>query len=91
METHDAIEQRRSIRRYQDRAVSEDDIRAILRAATLAPSGKNTQPWRFVVVQGDEKRAEMVDLMRQGIESGSPRASTPAAAAGRPALWHGHP
>ncbi len=68
METHDAIEQRRSIRRYQDRVVSEDDIRAILRAATLAPSGKNTQPWRFVVVQGDEKRAEMVALMRQGIE-----------------------
>ena len=49
--------------------MSEDDIRAILRAATLAPSGKNTQPWRFIVVQGDNKRAEMIDLMRQGIET----------------------
>ena len=68
MEIQDAIEQRRSIRKYQDRPVSEEDVRALLRAATLAPSGKNRQPWRFVVVQGDEKRAQMVNLMRQGIE-----------------------
>ena len=67
MLVQDAIAQRRSIRRYKETPVSEEDIRAVLLAATLAPSGKNTQPWRFVVVQGDERRAEMVRLMREGI------------------------
>jgi nitroreductase len=67
MQVLDAITQRRSIRRFKETPVSEDDIRAILHAATLAPSGKNRQPWRFVVVEGETARAEMVRLMRAGI------------------------
>ena len=67
MEVQEAIAQRRSIRRFRQTPVSEEDIRAVLHAATLAPSGKNRQPWRFVVVKGDERRAEMVVLMREGI------------------------
>ncbi|MCJ7551408.1 MAG: nitroreductase [Anaerolineae bacterium] len=66
MNTVEAIGARRSIRRFTDAPVSEEEIRALLEAATLAPSGMNRQPWRFVVVQG-EKRAEMVDLMRSAI------------------------
>lgn len=66
MKTLESIGARRSIRKYTDAPVSEEDIRELLEAATLAPSGKNRQPWRFVVVQG-EKCAEMVDLMRAGI------------------------
>ncbi|MGI5916232.1 MAG: nitroreductase family protein [Anaerolineae bacterium] len=66
MNTLDAIAARRSIRKFTDEPVSEDDLRAILTAAIQAPSGKNRQPWRFIVVQG-EQRAEMVRLMRQGI------------------------
>ncbi len=66
MKTLEAIEQRRSIRRFQDASISDEQIREILRAATLAPSGKNAQPWRFIVVK-DDKRAEMVRLMREGI------------------------
>ncbi|MCU0522219.1 MAG: nitroreductase family protein [Anaerolineae bacterium] len=67
MLVQDAIAQRRSIRRYKEQPVSEEDIRAVLHAATLAPSGKNRQPWRFVVVHGEARRAEMVAVMRQGI------------------------
>jgi nitroreductase len=37
-----------------------------LTAGTQAPSAKNRQPWRFVVVTGDS-RAEMVRVMREGI------------------------
>jgi nitroreductase len=66
MNTLDAIAARRSIRRFRDEPVSDEDLRTILAAAVQAPSGKNAQPWRFVVVQG-EHRAEMVRLMRQGI------------------------
>ena len=68
MQTLEAIAQRRSIRRYKDTPVTDEQIRSILEAAILAPSGKNRQPWRFVVVRG-EKRAEMVQVMRAGIES----------------------
>ena len=66
MNTLETIGARRSIRRFTGAPVSEDEIRALLEAATLAPSGMNRQPWRFVVVQG-EKRAEMVDIMNSVI------------------------
>jgi nitroreductase len=68
MQTLEAIAQRRSIRKYKDAPVTDEQICAILHAATLAPSGKNRQPWRFVVVRG-EKRAEMVQVMRAGMEA----------------------
>ncbi len=68
MQTMDVIRDRRSIRRFKETPVPEEEIRAILHAATLAPSGKNRQPWRFVVVQ-DEQRDEMVRIMRNGIEA----------------------
>ncbi|MBN1248818.1 MAG: nitroreductase [Anaerolineae bacterium] len=68
MDTLKAIKTRRSIRKFKDQPVPEDEIRALLEAATLAPSGKNRQPWRFVVVQGD-RRQEMVARMRAGIAS----------------------
>ncbi|MGC9393422.1 MAG: nitroreductase family protein [Anaerolineae bacterium] len=68
MQTLEAIAQRRSIRKFKDDAVTDEQIRALLYAATLAPSGKNGQPWRFVVVRG-EKRAEMIATMRAGMEA----------------------
>jgi nitroreductase len=67
MKTLAAIEARRSIRVFKDDTIPAEALQTILRAATLAPSGKNRQPWRFVVVEGD-KRAEMVRVMRQGVE-----------------------
>jgi nitroreductase len=66
MNTLDTIAARRSIRAFQDKPVPEEVVRQILTAGTQAPSGKNRQPWRFIVVQG-EARAEMVRVMRQGI------------------------
>lgn len=44
----------RSIRRYTNEAIPEDALRAILFAATRAPSGSNRQPFRFLVLtKGD--------------------------------------
>lgn len=68
METNEAIEGRRSIRKFKDQSVPESEIRALIEAATLAPSGKNRQPWRFVVVE-EAERDEMVQIMRGGIEN----------------------
>ena len=66
MNTREAIAARRSIRRFKPEPIPEEALQAILLAGTQAPSGKNKQPWRFIVVQG-EARAEMVDVMHQGI------------------------
>jgi nitroreductase len=50
---------RRSIRRYEDREVPEDLIRRVLDAARFAPSARNRQPWRFVVVRDPEIRGRL--------------------------------
>ncbi len=42
---------RRSIRKFTDDKISEDDLRLILESARQAPSGENAQPWRFIVVK----------------------------------------
>jgi nitroreductase len=67
MNTLDAIAARRSIRRFKNTSIPPDCLQAILKAGTQAPSGKNRQPWRFVVVDC-ARRAEMIQVMRAGIE-----------------------
>jgi nitroreductase len=47
----ETIRKRRSIRKYQDRQVSDGVIETLLRAAMQAPSARNLQPWEFVVVK----------------------------------------
>ncbi len=60
MSIFEAIQGRRSIRTYTNQAVPATVIEEILEAARLAPSGSNTQPWRFIVVRSDEARARIV-------------------------------
>lgn len=67
MDVLKVIAARRSIRKFKEKPVPDETIKTILTAAIQAPSGKNRQPWRFVVVKG-EKCKEMVQIMRQGIE-----------------------
>lgn len=42
---------RRSLRRYQQRPVSDELITQMLNAAIWAPSAHNRQPWRFAVIR----------------------------------------
>ena len=51
MEVADAIELRRSVRRYKDREVPEGMLKAILRAGHMAPSAGNMQGRDFIVVR----------------------------------------
>ncbi len=46
----DSIRRRYSCRAYQDKNIEQDKLDSILEAARLAPSARNTQDWRFVVV-----------------------------------------
>ena len=56
MNVSDAIAQRRSIKRYQDRSVPREAIEALLDAAVLAPNHRLTQPWRFYVLGAESRR-----------------------------------
>ncbi|MCB2290155.1 nitroreductase family protein [Clostridium sp. CS001] len=49
-----AIFNRRSIRKYEDKPVEKEKIDKLLRAAMQAPSAGNQQPWEFMVVQDKE-------------------------------------
>jgi nitroreductase len=55
----EAIQQRRSIRKFLDKPVPREMIDEILEAARLAPSGSNRQPWRFLVVTDPDERAKL--------------------------------
>lgn len=63
METIKAIYGRRSIRKYKPDDIRDEDLKRILDAGMMAPSGVNKQPWFFVVVKSDEKRKELMDAM----------------------------
>ena len=41
----------RAVRTFTAEPIPEDLLLAILDAATRAPSGSNTQPWRFLVIR----------------------------------------
>ena len=51
MQTLEAIHQRRSIRKFSDAPVGDEQVEALLRAAMSAPSAGNAQPWQFIVVR----------------------------------------
>lgn len=62
-----AIYDRRSIRKFIDKPISEKDMTDIIQSGIKAPSSKNRQPWKFIVIQGNAKE-EMLKNFRQGIE-----------------------
>lgn len=75
----EAIEKRRSIRKYKSDPVSSSVLEEIIRAGTLAPSSKNRQPWRFVVAEGQSK-VQMVEAMEKGLKREKSRPFLPESA-----------
>ena len=57
--TLELLKKRRSIRRYTDQAVTDEQIRQLLEAAMAAPSASNIQPWEFVVVRDPELKRQL--------------------------------
>lgn len=59
MDVFEAIRGRRSFRSYTDTKVEEEKIQKILDAGRLAPSAKNRQEWKFIVVTDARKRQSL--------------------------------
>lgn len=65
MEVTEAIDRRRSIRRFKDEPVPEERLRAILEAARKAPSWEDIQPWHFIVVRDQGMKDKLGRLANQ--------------------------
>jgi nitroreductase len=59
MELLPEIEKRRSVRSFTAKALDKDQVDRIVEAGRIAPSAKNRQEWRFVVVQKKETRERL--------------------------------
>jgi nitroreductase len=67
MQTWDAITSRRNVRSYADQPISAQHLDQILEAGRRAPSGRNSQPWDFVVVTD---RDQLVELSKVWVGAG---------------------
>lgn len=54
---------RRSVRKYEESDVSEEQLNQVLEAATLAPSWANKQGWHILVVKSPEVRAKLSEAI----------------------------
>lgn len=57
---YSVVESRRSVRVYTNDPIPEAVVRRCLRAATMAPSSSNLQPWGFYWVTSPNKKAELI-------------------------------
>ncbi len=60
MDVYEAMRTRTSVRGYRSDPVSDDTLKRILDAARIAPSGKNGQPWTFIVIRDRDIRERLV-------------------------------
>lgn len=58
------IKARRSVRAYKTRQVAEEDLLAILEAATYAPSGMHLETWHFTAIQNADKLTELNERIK---------------------------
>ncbi|MGN7456199.1 nitroreductase family protein [Paenibacillus pasadenensis] len=60
---HEVIKSRRSVRKYDpDFKLTDEEIKELLTTATLAPSGSNMQPWRFIVITDSELKQKLLPI-----------------------------
>ncbi len=74
MDLFDAIKGRKSIRRFKNTPVPDQDIRRILDAGRLAPSANNTQPWSFMVIRDRSVLQKMAGATRDMLDRMIPHA-----------------
>uniref|UniRef100_A0A7C4CER8 Nitroreductase n=1 Tax=candidate division WOR-3 bacterium TaxID=2052148 RepID=A0A7C4CER8_UNCW3 len=64
MDFYEVVRRRTSIRAYKPDPIPEDALNRVLEAGRLAPSAKNFQPWKFIVVKDPAVKAALVPACR---------------------------
>jgi nitroreductase len=65
MKIIETILSRKSIRRYSSMPVEDQKIRTMIESARLAPSGMNTQPWNYILVQKTDTKKRIAAVCKQ--------------------------
>jgi len=66
MDALEAIKTRRSIRRYKKTPVPQEKLEEILDAGRWAPSARNSQPWKFIVLSDSQVKEKVAELLAFG-------------------------
>ena len=64
MDVYQAIQNRRTVRRYEQTPLSIEQLRGYVDAARLAPSGANLQPLKYVIVHSAEMVRQIFEHVR---------------------------
>lgn len=64
MDVSEAIRKRRSVRKYQARKIENDKLDRVLEAGRLAPSARNLQEWKFIVVRDGSRRKRLAEAAK---------------------------
>lgn len=60
MDFFELVQLRKSVRKFESRAVPKSDIDKIMNAARLAPSWRNRQSWKFIVVSETNLKKQLI-------------------------------
>ena len=71
METIERIKTRRTIRKFKDEKVPREVVEQIVSAAAYAPSWKNSQTTRYVVIEDKEVMEKIIKDGLMGLEHNS--------------------
>ncbi|MEA4853199.1 MAG: nitroreductase family protein [Christensenella sp.] len=71
MEFSELLYVRESCRHFSDRQVEKEKLERILTAASLAPSGCNSQPWHFTVISQEPEKEMLREMIVRGAEDES--------------------
>jgi nitroreductase len=67
VELDDVILKRTSVRYFEERDVSEEDVRALIEAAIRAPTASGLENWKFVVFRSGDAREKLYNLIAEGM------------------------
>lgn len=85
MELFEAIQNRRSVRRFTDKKIPVEVMQKALESALLAPNSSNTQTWNFYWIQTPEIKAKVIEYCLS--QSAARMAQELVVVSADPALW----
>ena len=66
MDVLEATKSRRSVRKYTQEPIAEEQVNQVLDAGRWAPSRGNSQPWKFIVLKDAQTRRDLAEVIPTG-------------------------